>query len=137
MAKDFYHYNFKNALLNDGWTITDDPFDVRIGRIGYEIDLGAEKLIAAHKGKEKIAVEIKNFLGPSEVNEFHKAMGQYNDYSVALELFDPERVLWLAIPEKAWDDFFQEKVIQLAVKRIKANIIVFKPEEESITLWIP
>lgn len=64
-------------------------------------------------------------------------MGQYNDYSVALELFDPERVLWLAIPEKAWDDFFQEKAIQLAVKRIKANIIVFKPEEESITLWVP
>jgi len=45
--------------------------------------------------------------------------------------------LWLAIPEKAWDDFFQEKAIQLAVKRIKANIIVFKPEEESITLWVP
>ena len=49
MAKDFYHEQFKRALIKDGWLNIDDPYIIRGGRIGYEIDLGAEKLIAASK----------------------------------------------------------------------------------------
>jgi XisH protein len=64
-----------------------------VGGIGYEIDFGAEKLLAAEKGTEKIAVELKSFAGPSEVNEFHRAVGQFNDYAAALEIFEPIRVL--------------------------------------------
>jgi hypothetical protein len=75
MAKDFFHNIFKIALEKDGWTITHDPLPLRVGNIGYEVDFGAEKLIAAEKSGQKIAVELKSFEGPSEVNEFHKAVG--------------------------------------------------------------
>jgi hypothetical protein len=75
MAKDFYHDNFKRTLEKDGWLVTHDPYEIRLGRIGYEVDLGAEKLLAAEKEGEKIAVELKSFVGPSDVNEFHKAVG--------------------------------------------------------------
>lgn len=59
MAKDFYHEIVRKALQAEGWKITHDPFPLNVGGIGYEVDLGAEKLIAAEKGSEKIAVELE------------------------------------------------------------------------------
>ena len=84
MAKDFYHENVRRALENDGWRITDDPYPVKVDDVGYEIDFAAEPLIAAEKDEIKIAVEVKSFVGPSTINEFHRAVGQFNDYYVAL-----------------------------------------------------
>ena len=75
MAKDLYHERVKRALEKDGWEITDDPFLLESGKIKYQVDLGAEKLLGARKGKEKILVEIKSFVGPSDINEFHRAVG--------------------------------------------------------------
>jgi hypothetical protein len=63
-AKDIYHEMVKNALTKDGWTITDDPLKLIIGSRSLYVDLGAEKLIAAQKENQKIAVEIKSFLSP-------------------------------------------------------------------------
>jgi len=57
-AKDLYHDNVCNALIKDGWTITDDPLVLSIGTRSVYIDLGAEKLIAAERDNQKIAVEI-------------------------------------------------------------------------------
>jgi hypothetical protein len=60
-AKDFYHDKLKNALIKDGWLITHDPYiiDIPEMRPRQEIDLGAEKIIAAERGADKIAVEVK------------------------------------------------------------------------------
>ena len=84
----------------------------------------------------KIAIELKSFNGPSNINEFHKAVGQFNDYFVILEMLDPVRVLYLAVPEKTWNTFFQEIVIQKAIQRIQAKIIVYNPSTEKIVKWI-
>ena len=111
MAKDFYHENVRLALEKDGWLITHDPYPVKVEDVGYEIDFGAELLIGAEKDTMRIAVEVKSFVGPSTINEFHKAVGQFNGYHVALEIQDPERVLFLAIPEEIWWRFFQKRVI--------------------------
>lgn len=62
MAKDIYHNQVKLALQNDGWTITADPYYLKMSSIEYEVDLGAEKILAASKGQTKIAVEIKSFV---------------------------------------------------------------------------
>lgn len=136
MAHDFFYTIFKQILIADGWKITHDPYQVRVGNVGYEIDFGAEKLIGAEKDNSKIAIELKSFNGPSNVNEFHKAMGQFNDYFVILEMLDPDRILYLAIPEKTWTTFFQEIVIQKAIQRIGAKIIVYNPFTEKIVQWI-
>lgn len=79
---------------------------------------------------------MKSFTGPSDINEFHRAMGQFNDYYVVLEEVEPERLLFLAIPEEIWIGFFQERAIQRAVERIGAKIIVYSPIEMTIKLWI-
>ena len=136
MAKDFYHNNVREALEKDGWRITADPYRVKVDEVGYEIDFGAEPLIAAEKDEIRIAVEVKSFVGPSTVNEFHKAVGQFNDYYVAMEIEDPERVFFLAIPEEVWSIFFQKPVIQKSIKRIAAKILVYNPISNTVVEWI-
>jgi hypothetical protein len=83
--KDKFHDAVKNALNKDGWTITDDPYKLAF------VDLGAERLLAAEKGKEKIAVEVKSFIGSSELYEFHTALGQFANYELALQIEDHKR----------------------------------------------
>lgn len=136
MAKDLYHEQVKQALENDGWEITDDPYLLQSGKIKYQVDLGAEKLLGAEKGTEKILVEVKSFVGPSDINEFHRAVGQYVDYLVVLEEVEPERILFLAVPDFAWDDFFQERAIQKALVFIKAKVLIYNAEKEKIIKWI-
>jgi hypothetical protein len=136
MARDFYHYNVRQALEKDGWHITADPYPIRVDDVGYEIDFGAEPLIAAEKDEIAIAVEVKSFVGPSTVNEFHKAVGQFNDYYVALEIEDPKRVLFLAIPEETWFSFCQKRLIQKSLERIQAKIVVYNPYKNEIVTWI-
>lgn len=136
MARDFYHKNVREALEKDGWLITHDPYPVKIDDVGYEIDFAAEPLIAAEKDELKIAIEVKSFVGPSTINEFHKAVGQFNDYVVALEIADPNRVLFLAIPDEVWERFFLKPIIQKSLERIKAKILVFEPTQNIIIQWI-
>ncbi len=31
-ARDIYHNHVRNALIKDGWVITDDPLRLRIGK---------------------------------------------------------------------------------------------------------
>ena len=84
-AKDKYHQQVRHALEKEGWIITHDPYMLQTEGVNFPIDLGAEKLIAAEKGADKIVVEIKSFTGESVPNEFHTALGQYLDYSLGME----------------------------------------------------
>ena len=59
MAKDKYHKLVKKALQNLGWIVTNDPLYIPTLKRKLEIDLGAERVIGAEKGDNKIAVEIK------------------------------------------------------------------------------
>ena len=95
MARDLFHNQVKTALIKDGWKITHDPYSVKISEaIKVQIDLGAESTIAAQRDQEKIAVEIKSFISDSDISEFHVALGQYLNYLQALELKDPQRILY-------------------------------------------
>ena len=75
--RDIYHNTVKQALQKDGWTITHDPFPLEIGRKRLSVDLGAEKLISAKKSKRRIVVEVKSFIGQSDVKDLEQALGQY------------------------------------------------------------
>jgi hypothetical protein len=76
-ARDKVHDIVKNALIKDGWTITDDPLTLKFGNTELYVDLGAEKVLAAEKEGQKIAVEIKSFLGKSIIAETQDAIGQF------------------------------------------------------------
>ncbi|TVQ56609.1 MAG: fatty-acid oxidation protein subunit alpha [Spirulina sp. DLM2.Bin59] len=117
LAKDFFHEAVKNALVKAGWTISHDPLSISFGGVDMAIDLGAEQLIAAEKGQEAIAVEIKSFLAQSSaISEFHTALGQFMNYRRALQQWDRERVLWLAVPLEAYANFFRLEFPHLMVQ---------------------
>lgn len=136
MRKDVFHSHVRFALEKEGWIITADPLDLTIGEVELFADLGAERLIAATRNNEKIAVEIKSFIGQSPVTEFHKAIGQYDNYMFSLEEIDPDRKMWLAIPEIAWNDFFQRPFIKKVIAAKKLNCLIFNHETQTIQQWI-
>jgi len=136
-ARDFYHDVVKLALIADGWTITHDPLVLQWGSKDLFVDLGAERLLAADKGDQKIAVEVKSFSGPSEIDDLEKALGQFILYHDILEEREPDRRLYLAIPKEIHDDLFQEPVGQLLLKRERVRLLVFDPEAGVIVQWTP
>ncbi len=134
-AKDVYHHTVIAALKHDGWTITHDPLILELSSGRLEIDLGAERLIAAQRHEEQIAVEVKSFLAPSTTSEFHVALGQFLNYRVALKAKEPNRVLFLAVPLKVHQNFFSGELAQLSVKEYNVKLLVFDPTKEAIVLW--
>ena len=134
-AKDLFHYAVIQALLKDDWLITADPLKIKIEGIKFEIDLAAEKIIAAQKQERKIAVEIKSFLNASTITDFHGALGQFLNYRLALQMSESDRTLYLAVPLDTFDSFFQEKFIKEAVKFYQLKLLIYNPAEEVISKW--
>jgi hypothetical protein len=135
MAKDLFHNVVINALIKDGWRITNDPLFLKVGGVDFFIDLGAEKLIAAERDGQKIAVEIKSFINPSSTADFHLAIGQFINYRVALKVAEPDRRLILAIPDTAYNTFFQKSFPQMVIEEYQLYLLVYDLEKEVIVLW--
>lgn len=135
-AKDLYHNQVKNALIKDGWTITNDPLHVSFGGKDMFIDIGAEQLLAAQKENTLIAVEIKSFTGLSEVDDMHKALGQFLAYRVVLGKAEPGRTLFMAVPVRIIEDFFRTPYGKLLIESYSVTIIGFDPKTEEVKEWI-
>lgn len=134
-AKDVFHNAVKHALEKDGWTITHNPLFLSFGGVDMYVDLGAERILAAERGDEKIAVEIKSFIGPSATTEFSTALGQFLKYQLALEEEQPNRVLYLAIPIDAEREFFRLELPRRLIERYQVRLMIYDPEEEVIVKW--
>ncbi|MBD2487422.1 XisH family protein [Aulosira sp. FACHB-615] len=136
-AKDKFHAVVRVALEKQQWKITDDPLRLEVGGTKFEIDLGAEQLLAAERGEEKIAVEIKTFLSDSPLTDYHAALGQFLNYRLALEISDPTRILYLAVPVGVYEVFFKREFAQISVERYQIKQIIYDPIQEVILQWIP
>lgn len=135
MAKDMFHGAVRSALESDGWEITHDPYTIKTLGTSANIDLGAEKLIAAQRDKDYIAVEIKSFANPSFTYDFHLALGQYMNYLRGLRQVDPGRRLYLAVPNFAYESFFIKSDVWEAVQEFGLNLIVFDDQQQTIIHW--
>jgi hypothetical protein len=136
MAKDKFHDAVKNGLIKEGWIITNDPLFLQFGGVDLFVDLGAEKLIAAQKENQKIAVEIKSFLSYSVISDFHQAVGQVMNYRLILQQEEPDRVLYLAVPLDIYETFFKLEFTQLAIANYQFKLIVYDTEQGGIVQWI-
>lgn len=136
-ARDIFHQIVRNALIKDGWTITHDPFPLKIGKRDLSIDLGAEQLFAAELGEERIAIEVKSFLSESEVEDLRNALGQYTLYLDILAVVDPERLLYLAVREAVYRSLFDEPIGKILLHNHRLKLLVFDPQQEVIVEWIP
>ncbi len=134
-ALDLYHNAAKQALIKDGWTITHDPLHLRWGRKDMYVDLGAKRLMIAERSEQKIAVEVKSFLGVSEMQAFRDAVGQFAIYRAVLRRSYPDYVLYLAIRDVVYDSFFEEPLGKILIEDEGLKLIVFDAEKEEILQW--
>lgn len=135
-AKDIFHDSCKNALIKDGWTITHDPYLLRWGPEDLYIDLGAERFLAAEKFNRKIAVEVKSFVNPSEVEDLKNALGQFILYQDILARTEADRELYLAIRDLTFSDLFEDSIGQVLLENKRLKLITFNPAMEVIERWI-
>jgi hypothetical protein len=136
-ARDTYHDLVVRALEHDGWTITADPLRLTYGQRDFYVDLAAEHAtVAAERGQRKIAVEIKSLGDRSPMRTFEYAVGQFVVYRMVLQEHEPERQLYLAIPEAMYQSLFTDDLGALAVRQLRLSMFTFDLTTERIVQWI-
>ena len=136
MGKDRFHAVVRTALEKEHWKITADPYEISIDDVDFEIDLAAERLLAAERENQKIAVEIKSFISQSNVSDFHTALGQFLNYRDALARMEPNRQLYLAVRVPIYESFFQRRFITAAVERYQIQLVIYDVKQEVIVQWL-
>jgi len=134
--QDAYHSSVRKALEKDGWTVTHDPFTIRLEDVKFYVDLAAEKMIEADGETRKVAIEIKVFGGLSFLNEFEKAVGQYLIYKQFLGELFPERILFLAVSNDVFEESFALPSIKAVVAKQEIKLLIFNHEIEELIKWV-
>ena len=126
---DVHHETVKRALEKAGWTITDDPFTIHVGKTRLYADLGAEKQARL------IVVEIKSFVGDSFINELHRATGQYANYRSLLRDAVQQYEIFLAIPHDVYRKHFHRELVEKIVTDQQIKFFTYDPQNEEVVLW--
>jgi hypothetical protein len=134
-AKDIFHNAVRSALEKEGWIITHDPLFIKVEELDFFIDLAGEKFLAAEKDGFKIAVEIKSFIGASDLASFYIALGQFLSYRSALRKKQANRILYLAINQDVYNDFFCNRFIQELIAEHQLKLLIFDAIQQGIILW--
>ncbi len=134
-AKDIFHSAVVNGLKKEQWHITHDPFRIQAGGVDVSVEIATERVLAAEREDLKIVVAIKSFVGASPMRDFHVAIGQYLNYRLALSYKEPERTLYLAVPQDVYATFFCLQFVQDAVKQNNIHLLVYTIREEVIVAW--
>lgn len=135
-AKDFIHDAVCNALNKDNWTISHENMRVDFEDAHVYIDIGAERLLIAERSHERIAVEVKSFIGPSAIRDIEQALGQFVVYRTFLRRVDPDRKLLIGISHITFDTIFQSKAIQILIDELSVSLLVVNIDTEEIVQWI-
>ena len=135
-AKDIYHDTVKRALIKDGWKITAENLQLPWGGTQTYIDIIADEVFVAEKEGRKIAVEVKSFVGKSNLSELEKAVGQFIIYRFAMRKEDAERELFLAVGEKIYNKLFVNADVIELIEAENLKVVVFNESKEVIVRWI-
>lgn len=52
-----------------------------------------------------------------------------------LDVKEPDRLLYLAVPLEIYETFFQSKFAQVAIERYQLKLIIYEPVTEEIVQW--
>lgn len=98
-------------------------------------DIGAEKVIVAEKENERIAVEVKSFVHISILHDFLLAVGQFYVYRKILDKNDPERTLFVALPEFVFERIIKFDWAKEVVSGLDMKFILYDTNLKIITAW--
>jgi hypothetical protein len=79
---------------------------------------------------------VKSFLGASQMLDLEMALGQFLLYRSILEEQEPDRLLFLAIPDEP-AEILDEPVGRLLIGKHLIRAVVFDPQKEELLRWIP
>lgn len=138
MAKDAIHDAVVTALKKDGWIITKEQYALPVGQRGVFIDIAADRdVIVAEREDQRIAVEVKSFLGLSAVQDLRDAVGQYMLYRFALELNATGRVPYLAVSVEAARGILSEPIGIGMLNSAQINLVIVDKDTEEVAEWKP
>ncbi len=137
MARDLFHSLVKEALQNEGWLVTRDPLLLHSKKEGgLQTDLGAEKVLVAEKEQVKIAVEVKSFVHISILHDFLLAVGQYYVYNKLLLKNDPDRTLYVALPDFVYNRIIKYDWAREVVEDLGMKFILYDTHLKILVEWI-
>jgi len=125
----------RTTIEREGGVITADPLVLPVGLHNLYVDLAAERVVAAQRGEEQIAVEIKSFRGRSEVADLEQALGQFVLYRGILHRSEPKRQMVLAVPRATWGSLFESELGRTAREELSLVVVVFDPVREEVWQW--
>lgn len=134
--KDRIHESVKNALIKDGWTITDDPFRIVYEDTDVYADLRIVKAADGTTVQRALVIEIKGFTGDSPIHNLENALGQYELYRIYLKSVAPEDKLYLAIRATTYNEQFTRPAFAVIVQEKNLPLLVVDTEREEVVQWI-
>jgi hypothetical protein len=136
-AKNLFHDAVVEALIADGWTITDDPLTLSFGGKDLFVDLGAERpTLAAERAGRKIAVKVQSFRGSSPIRDLEEAVGQYEIYRAILRVRQPDRQLYMAVTLPVYDGVLSDRFGRFILSELGVRLLVFDQDRRRVVQWI-
>jgi XisH protein len=80
-------------------------------------------------------VEIKSLIGKSYFVDYYQSLGQFLVYRLALQNIDSPRLLYLAIPTSAYEEFREIELFQQAWTAFSVNLLIFDETIQRIVTW--
>lgn len=134
--KDLIHDAVRNALIKDGWTITNDPFRIVYEDTDVYADLRIVKTEATTTLQRALVIEIKGFTRDSPVHDLEIALGQYELYRIYLRQVAPEEKLYLAISASTYNEQFLRPSFRIIIEEKALPLVVIDTEREEVVQWI-
>ncbi len=134
--RDQIHEAVKNALVKDGWTITDDPYRIVFEDTDVYADLRIMKSGAGTTLQRTLVIEVKGFTGDSPMHNLELALGQYELYRIYLKRIAPAERLYLAISSTTYSEQFIRPAFAVIVSEKKLPLLVVDTEREEVVQWI-
>src|SRR6185295_5793760 len=100
------------------------------------VDLAAQRLLAAERAGSRIAVEIKSFVGRSDVLDLEQALGQFVLYAEVLAETDPIGFCISRLKKLPTKRYLKKPIGELLLLKKRLRVIVFDSDTEEIRRWI-
>lgn len=68
--------------------------------------------------------------------DLDRALGQYTLYHDVMAEREPQRILYLAVPQAVFVEVFEEPIGKLILKNRRVRLVIFDPSAEVISQWI-
>ena len=57
-------------------------------------------------------------------------------YKINLEIQEPDRELFLAVPLAVYERMTQQRIFEVVAERYDVNFLVYEPVEKTIVSWV-